>query len=295
MAILLFGATGMLGQAIGAEARRRGSRVIGASRHGPDIAVDLTKAASVRRALDDACADLVINAAAMTAIDECEADPGVAYAVNARAVAVMSAHCRSSGAAFVHVSTDHFFSGDRDRRHDEHAPVRLVNEYARTKFAGESFARTNPDSLVLRTNVTGLRDWMGRPTFVEWVFDALRRRASLVLFDDFYTSTIDARSFARALFDLAGAGHRGLVNVASRTVASKRRFVHALASARGISLDWDASASVKGLDTPRAESLGLDVSRAEALLGYAMPDLDRVARTLAAEWKDQPCAMPLAS
>ena len=183
MAILLFGATGMLGQAIGAEATRRGSRVIGASRHGPDIAVDLTKAASVRRALDDACADLVVNAAAMTVIDECESDPGLAYAVNARAVAVMSAHCRSSGAAFIHVSTDHFFSGDRDRRHDEHAPVRLVNEYARTKFAGEAFARTYPDSLVLRTNVTGLRDWMGRPTFAEWIFDALRLRSPLVLCD----------------------------------------------------------------------------------------------------------------
>ncbi len=139
-----------------------------------------TNAASVRQALDNACADLVVNAAAMTAIDECERDPGLAYAVNARAVAVMSAHCRSSGAAFVHVSTDHFFSGDRDRRHDEHAPVRLVNEYARTKFAGEAFARTYPDALVLRTNVTGLRDWMGRPTFAEWVFDALRRRAPLV-------------------------------------------------------------------------------------------------------------------
>jgi len=296
MAILLFGATGMLGQAIAAEAARRGFGVVGASRHGPDLAVDLTAVTSVRRALVEAAhADLIINAAALTAIDECENDPGLAYAINARAVAVMAAHCRSSGAAFVHVSTDHFYSGDRDRRHGEHEPVKLLNEYARTKYAAEALARTYADALVLRTNVTGSRDWNGRPTFAEWALDALVRRAPLRLFDDFYTSTIDARSFARALFDLVRMKHSGVLNVASRTVASKRRFVHALAAARGIALDWDGSASVHGLPTPRAESLGLDVSRAEALLGYALPDLDRVARALAAEWKEQQCAMPLAS
>jgi len=295
MAILLFGATGMLGQAIAAEAGRRGRRVIGVSRQGADRQADLSRLDALAGLLEGIAPDLVVNAAAITALDECEHDPGMAYEVNARAVAVMADCCASQAVPFVHVSTDHFFTGDGDRLHGETAPVTLVNEYARTKFAAEAFARLAPGALVLRTNVTGMRGWRGRPTFAEWAFDALLRRTPLRLFEDFYTSTIDTRSFARALFDLVELGASGTFNLASRTVASKRSFVQVLARVLCVTLDWDEPASVGELGIRRAESLGLDVANAERLLGYALPDTIQVCRNLVSQWEQERCAILLAS
>ena len=294
MAILLFGATGMVGQAITAEAGRRGRQIVGVSRHGPDRAVDLATAESLRDLVAATRPELVVNAAAMIGLEACERDPALAYAVNARAVALMSDACEDAGVRLVHVSTDHYFTGDGDRAHAETDPVTLVNVYARTKHAGETFAALAPEALVLRTNVTGLRGWPGKPTFAEWALDVVARHAPMRLYDDFYTSTIDAESFASALFDLADAGATGLLNVAASSVASKRHFVHGLAHAMGVTLDWDEAASVRSLMPPRAESLGLDVGLAERTLGRALPGTAEVCRALAAIWNQQ-CDMRQAS
>jgi dTDP-4-dehydrorhamnose reductase len=295
MAILLFGATGMLGQAIAAEATRRGDALCRVSRHGPDRTIDLASIDGIKPLLAEVAPALVINAAAIADIEACERDPVSALAVNARAVLAMAEFCRDATIPFVQISTDHFFTGNGAAPHSELAPVALVNHYARTKFLAEGFASLAPQALIVRTNITGLRRSPGRPSFAEWALDALERRAPLRLFDDFYTSTIDTPSFARALFDLMKKGATGVVNLASRTIASKRHFVHTLASAMGIALDWDGPASVATFAVARAESLGLDVAKAERLLGYALPDIEQVCGTLVAQWEHERCAIPLAS
>ncbi|HUK60745.1 MAG TPA: sugar nucleotide-binding protein [Stellaceae bacterium] len=294
MAILLLGAIGMLGQAISAEARRRGLTLVAVSRHGPDRVVDLSDPDGLRALLSSLRPELIVNAAAIASIGACERDRHQAYRVNTAAVAILVEYCRTAAARFVQISTDHFFSGDGAAPHGEGAPVTLLNEYARTKHLAEGFALVAPGALVLRTNVTGLRGRQNVPTFAEWALDALTRRKPLRLFDDFFTSTIDTPSFAAAMFDLIDRRAHGIVNLAARTVASKRTFVHALAHALDIRLDWDEPASVLSLVPPRAESLGLDVTKAERLLGYALPDTERVCHNLVSHWKEQ-CAIPLAS
>ncbi len=289
--MILFGATGMLGQAIAVEGRRRGRAFSGVSRHGPDVVADLASFPSVRPLLAAAAPDLVINAAALADIDACERDPALALAVNARAVLAMAEYCRDAEIPFVQISSDHFFTGNGPMPHGELAPVALLNEYARSKYLGEGFAGIAPRALVVRTNVTGCRGWAGRPTFAEWAMDALERRAPLTLFDDFYSSTIDTPSFARALFDLIERGVTGTINLAAHSVASKWRFVHRLARMMEITLDWDEAASVQTLAVPRAESLGLDVRKAEALLGYALPDTDQVCRNLVSQRIKPRCAI----
>jgi dTDP-4-dehydrorhamnose reductase len=283
MVTLVFGATGLLGQALVAEGRRRGTRLVGAARKNTDYAIDLTDAQQIASLIAAATPTLIINAAANTNLDSCERDPDGAYLVNARAVVVMAEQCRAVGARFVQISTDHFFVGDGAKRHSESVPVTLVNEYARTKYAGEEFALALAGSLVLRTNITGFRGWIGQPTFVEWAIDALVNRRPLKLFDDFYTSTIDVVDFSRLLFDLVDAEATGLLNLASRTVSSKRQFVQTLATALGVHLDWAEGASVRDLPVPRAESAGLDVSKAERLLGHSLPTLDDVCHALVSQ------------
>jgi dTDP-4-dehydrorhamnose reductase len=280
MLTLVFGATGLLGQALMAEGRRRGMHPVGAARKNTDYAIDLADARRIAELIADVTPALIINAAANTNFDGCERDPGGAYLVNARAVAIMAEQCRAVGARFVQISTDHFFAGDGAKQHGESASVTLVNEYARTKYAGEGFALAFAGSLVLRTNITGFRGWIGQPTFVEWAIDALVNRHPLKLFDDYYTSTIDVITFSRLLFDLVDTEATGLLNLASRTVSSKLQFIQKLGTALGVLPDWAESASVRNLPIPRAESSGLDVGKAERLLGHSLPTLEDVCHAL---------------
>ena len=288
MRFLVIGSTGLLGQAVMSETAARGNAAIGAARRGADHTIDLVKGQGIERLIGAARPDVVINAAAITNLDECEKNPGTAYAVNAAAVERIAVGCKQSNARLVHISTDHLFSGDGRARHDERAPVMLVNEYARTKFAGEQFALSSPEALAVRTNFTGPRGWP-QPTLFEWARDALRRRAPLVLFDDYFTSTIDISALARALLDLIERKASGLLNVASRDVSSKKEFIEAIGTAMGITPDWAQSRSVADLSVRHAESLGLDVSRAEAILGYSLPSLSAVAAALVGQERATTC------
>ena len=279
--VVILGSTGLLGRAMLEYARTQNIPVTGIARSGADVNIDAMDDAVLSHTLAELQPDTVINAIGITGLNLCESDPFLAWRVNARLVAMLAEICRESSSVLLHVSTDHFFSGDRDNRHSETAEVRLVNEYARSKYAGEAFALTYDRALVVRTNFTGYRGVHGAPSFAEWLLNSLRDSGEIVLFEDYYCSTIDTRSCSKALFDLLLGGHSGLVNVASRSVSSKKEFAEALAIKLGRSLKNVHNGKVGLIMPRRAESLGLDVSKAESLLGYELPGLDRTVSMIA--------------
>ncbi|HYB22833.1 MAG TPA: sugar nucleotide-binding protein [Solirubrobacteraceae bacterium] len=278
----MIGSTGLLGQALETHAQMRGLPCEGAARSGARHSVDVTDSTQLKDLVSRLEPSIVINCAAVTNLEVCERRNALAYAVNARAVALLAGLSVELDLAFVHVSTDHFFTGDGPAVHDELAKVRLVNEYARTKYAGEAFALTSPRALVVRTNIVGRRGWPARPTFAEWALDSLENDHPIVLYEDFFTSSIHSGALARAILDLVDGGARGLLNVASSQVSSKRAFVEALAEEAGIKANL-CRGSVRELTPVRADSLGLDVSRAEQLLGRRLPDLRETVRAVLAE------------
>lgn len=285
--LVILGATGMLGQALCREGRKREVQVTGIARTGSDQNVDASDVSALHAALDAASPSVIINAAAQTDLGICEQDPGQAYVVNARLPALLADYCTAHRIKLVQVSTDHYFSGDANQLHDEQAPVTLLNEYARTKYAGEIFAALCPDSLILRTNLVGFRGWADKPTFVEWAIAALRGHRPMTLFADFHTSSIDVDHFASALFALLERDACGLMNVAARTPASKEEFVLKLARRFGLDAGCCRSGSVREIAGPRrAESLALDVRRAESALGTALPDTDAVIDALAHTYEE---------
>lgn len=290
MRILLLGGTGLLGQALAAQTRLQGIAVQTAARNGADVRVDIRDEAALRELLERGGFDTVINAAALTDLAECERSPQQAAAVNERPVRILSEFARQTGAYLVQISTDHYYTGDKNRQHGELEPVTLVNEYARSKYAGERAALQDPAALVIRTNIVGFRRKSDAPTFVEWVFRCLSQGKPMSLFDDFYTSSIDVRTFSILLLDAMRAKPSGVLNLASRQVASKRQFIEILARKSGYRLNSPTICSVKTLNgPPRAESLGLDVSKAEAMLGRKLPGLEAVTDSLVAEHKETIC------
>lgn len=282
MRALILGATGLLGQAMMAEGEARGWDVTGAARKRAGLSLDVRDLEAIRAGVRQARPDAIINCAALVDVGRCEADPGLAYLVNARPLAVLSSLTRGTGQILVQISTDHFFTGDRAALHGEDAAVSLVNEYARSKYAGEAFARLDAESLIVRTNIVGRRGWPGQPTFAEWVIDSLEATAEIVRFTDSFASSMHARDCAAAVFELVAASATGTLNVGAREVSSKDEFIRALADELGV-IPRGRPGTVADLVPPRAQSLGLDVSQAERRLGRRLPTLDETVRAVAGE------------
>lgn len=288
--LLVIGATGLLGPALIEAGQARGADVLGAARRGADVKLDLEDHAAIDAVLNRLRPRVVINAAALTQIDTCEADPDRAFRVNADAVRLLVQGCRAWGASLVQISTDHFFVGDGAKAHDETDNVELVNEYAKTKFAGERFALELPGALVVRTNIVGLRRRDGHTPFGTWAIDAIINREPLTLFDDVFFSPLHVRVLANAVYDLLVAGAEGVVNVVGRGAISKAAFIQRLAMGLGVELDWVEHGSVAELATRRADSLVLDAARAERLLAYPLPQSHEAADALLCEYRAEQAA-----
>lgn len=287
--VLVLGAHGMLGQAL---VRRfswePGCILLTAAHRKADLCFDFTDDDSLARAFRTALPDVVINAAAITSLAVAEQDPGLAYRVNARLVAVLAELCRKSGARLVQVSTDHYYAGDGASLHDEKAPVVLLNEYARTKYAGEAFALAQPGNLVLRTNIVGFRHAAGRPTFVEWALGEAQAERPMQLFDDFYTSSMTVRQFSDILVQVLDAELTGVYNLAAHHAVTKEAFVVKLSEQLLGKKPVYERASLHEMTSSvaRADSLGLDTQKIEAALGIPMPGLPDVIASLREEWEE---------
>lgn len=283
--LLVLGGTGLAGRAIAATARARGLSVKSLARAG-EIAVDIRDAAALREALDQASPRIIINAAAIVSAAECEANPADAWRVNARPAAVVAEHGQAAGCRTIHISTDHYYCGDGDQKHAESDPVRLINEYARTKYAAEAFALTQADALVLRTNFIGWPSPRGT-SFAEWAMGVIEADAPADLYGDQFVSSLDVWSFADAVLDLAGGPAAGVFNLAASQVFSKAQCVAELARQAGRTITKTRLASVAEQTTIRADSLGLDVSRAEYVLRRSLPNLEGVIANLIKHLEDR--------
>ena len=285
--VVILGGSGLLGQALLAACARRGRAAVGVSRRtGVDLAA-LATVDALAGHLDPLQPSLLINAAAITDLEQCERDPAVAGWLHARLPALLAGWAQRSGTPWVQVSTDHYFSGNENRLHDEAAPVTLLNEYARGKYAGESAALASAQALVVRTNIVGRRGWPGQPSFAEWAVQALQGPAPVSAYTDAWASSLEAGQCANALLDLSERGARGLLNVGARESISKADFIAGLADALGLPAGKLQRQPRPQGGLPRANSLGLDVRRAEALLGRQLPGSSAVAAALALVFKEQ--------
>jgi dTDP-4-dehydrorhamnose reductase len=279
--VLILGASGLLGQAMVAACGRRGWRTVGISRAtGMDLAATFDQA-ELAEELNRYHADVLVNAVAQTDLAACADDPAGAWRLHARLPAMLAQWASARSLPWIQVSTDHYFCGDGAARHGEGAPVMLVNEYARSKFAGERAALSSPSALVVRCNIVGRRDWPGRPSFAEWMASSLAAGRPIPAYSDVWTSSLEATQAAGLMLDLLGIGVRGLVNIGTRQPCSKAEFIRRFAEAAG-----HDPALVRVTARPpgglaRADSMGLDVSLAESLLGRPMPDTETVIQALA--------------
>ena len=284
MKVLVLGSTGLLGQALIKEIKKRKFNYVGVALKNADINVDITDDDRLCECINTTRPDVLINTCAIVNHKICDDDILAAYKVNARPSSILVKLAKEYNFKYVYISTDGYFVDDRDKAHDENAPMTFLNEYARTKFLGEAFSLTDENALVIRTNIVGFRGVPQMPTFVEWAIQMLKNGEKMTLFDDYFTSSISVALFSKALFDLILKDINGRINLASSSVSSKKEFIEELAKQFSFSLSNTKTGSVSSLSSKRADSLGLDVSKAERILGYKLPNLQAVIAQLKEEY-----------
>ena len=279
--ILQFGTTGQLAREMLARAGE-GAAVQALSRGD----VDLADAAAVEAAVMAADADLVLNAAAYTAVDQAETEQPLAFAVNAEAPGAMARACAARGLPLVHISTDYVFDGDKAGAWTEADRTGPINAYGRSKLAGErAVLESGASALILRASwvfspygrnfvktmlaladrpeLRVVDDQRGRPTaagdLADFILAAAPRLAGRdpALFGVFHFAGEGAtswRGFAEAIFEAAGGPRPKVVPITTADYPTPAR------RPRNSELDCGKLERVHGV-RPRPWSAGL----AEAL------------------------------
>ena len=221
MKAVVTGAGGQLGQALVAHPPADGE-VVGVPRASLNIADPVAVADMLRRLRPD----VVVNAAAYTAVDRAETEPEAARRVNAEAPGVLASACCGVGARLVHVSTDFVFDGGGGAPLTPESPTEPLSVYGATKLEGERRVQdAMPDALVVRT--AWVCSAQGR-NFMNTMLRLMRERGEVrVVCDQFGTPTF-AGDLAQAIWGLVGAGANGIRHWTQSGTASWYDFAEAI-------------------------------------------------------------------
>lgn len=293
MKILLFGRNGQVGWELQRSLAPLGE-VVALDRAGAEgLAGDLSDPAAVARTVLQVRPDIVVNAAAYTAVDKAESDAELARTVNAQAPGAIARAAQEVGAGLVHFSTDYVFDGSGSRPWKESDPTGPLGVYGRTKLEGEQrIAEALPRHLILRTSwVYGARGG----NFAKTMLRLAREREELKVVDD----QVGAPTGADLLADVtahalrawpAAKDARGIFHVAAAGETSWHgyaRFVVGKAQQAGQVLKADAQRVLpipsSAFPTParRPHNSRLDTARFRATFGLVLPPWEQgVARML---------------
>lgn len=136
MKILVTGSNGQLGSELQILAKDSSDDFIFLDRK----SFDLTKPAQMSKVLENEAPDIIINAAAYTAVDAAESDSQTAQSVNAEAVKQMATYANEKGIFLLHISSDYVYHSINDRPIKETDPTKPQGVYAKTKLIGEQAA-----------------------------------------------------------------------------------------------------------------------------------------------------------
>jgi dTDP-4-dehydrorhamnose reductase len=148
MRILITGKNGQVGTELSRLYHSRGDVVLTGREE-----CDLSSEQAIRDTVDRVKPTVIINAAAYTAVDQAEKEPGLCFAINAHAPQVLAQEAARLGALLIHYSTDYVFNGEKPEPYLETDPIRPINVYGESKAAGEAaIAQAATRYLVLRTS-----------------------------------------------------------------------------------------------------------------------------------------------
>jgi dTDP-4-dehydrorhamnose reductase len=276
MKVLITGAGGQVGAEL---VELLGDRAVGFTH----AQLDITDRDAVLAAVTAASPAAIVHAAAWTAVDDAEADPDRAFAVNELGTRHVAEAADTVGARLCYVSTDYVFDGTKAEPYVETDEPRPASAYGRSKLAGERAA--GPDAIVARTS------WVcGRygSNMVKTILRVAAQQDTLRFVADQRGHPTFAEGLAAKLVELVDGGHRGIFHVTHQGAVSWYEFARTVLAASGQDPDRVEPITTAELDPPRpaprpANSVLENAALADAglpLLEHHEVALDRLLRQL---------------
>jgi dTDP-4-dehydrorhamnose reductase len=226
--VAVIGGNGQLGRDVAAAFADNGHTVTTLTHND----VEVSSLESVRTALGASRPDLVVNTSAFHHVEKCEAEPGLAFAVNALGPRNIAEVTKEMGAAVIHISTDYVFDGQKNAPYTEDDAAAPLNVYGNTKLSGELFVRaTNPRHFVVRTSaIYGENPCRakGGLNFVELMLKLSKERKDLRVVDDEFVTPTPTIQIARQLVALSQSSDYGLYHATAEGSCSWFEFAAAI-------------------------------------------------------------------
>jgi len=289
MNILVLGSQGQVGWEL-ARALLPLGKVMALGRQGADLA----NSDALRQAVRACEPNLIVNAAAYTAVDKAETDEAAAMAVNAIAPGILAEEARHGKALLIHYSTDYVFDGQSNQAYVETDLTNPQSAYGRSKLAGEkAVAGAGCDHLILRTSwVYGARghnfmhtvlrlaqerehlrivaDQTGAPTWSRWIADATAHVARQAM------DKRAVQAFQSGTYHLACAGATSWHGFASAIIEQHRLLYPAVELA--VQAIEPIPTAEYPLPAKRPANSRLDCHKLAADYGIAAPDWQQALR-----------------
>jgi dTDP-4-dehydrorhamnose reductase len=243
---------------------------------------ELTDADALRNALADARPDVIVSAAAYTAVDKAESERELAFAVNAAGAETVALAAAALGIPVIHLSTDYVFSGTKPAAYLETDPTAPVSVYGASKLEGERrVAEATPNHVILRTC------WVYSPfgaNFLKTMLRLAETRDELGVVADQHGCPTSALDIADAVIQIAkrlksdpAASLRGIFHLSGRGEANWADFAEAIfgelekRTGKAVRVKRITTADYQTPAARPANSL-LDTTRLQYAYGIALPD-----------------------
>lgn len=281
MKVLVFGKSGQVATEL---ARQADVTSVGRDQ------ADLTDPAACAAIIAATDADIVINAAAYTAVDRAEEDETTAAIVNGAAPGAMARAAAARGMPFLHISTDYVFNGQGDHPWQPDDPTGPLGAYGRTKLLGEQATVAEGGRFaILRTS------WVVSAhgnNFVKTMLKLGQTRASLNVVADQFGAPTPAADIAAALLKMAkafhqGQGRSGIYHFAGRPDTNWADFARSIFRLSGLAVTVnDIPSSAYPTPAERPANSRMDCTLIERHFGIARPDWQAGLKSILSELGD---------
>jgi dTDP-4-dehydrorhamnose reductase len=240
------------------------------------VLLDLDSKEALTKTLEALEPQLVIHAAGLTSIEQCQTNPTLAKYINVDLTKNLVMVCAKLNIPMVYISTDHLFSGNESLVYEGY-PVSPVNVYAKTKAEAETYVLdSDAETLIIRTNFYG---WgtSYRTSFSDTIINHLRAGKKISLFKDIYYTPILVEPLVHTVHELVEKKAQGIFNVVGDDRISKYDF--GLKLAKEFNLDNNLIEEGKIINRPflanRPHDMSLSNEKVTNFLGRKMGGLDQ--------------------
>ena len=276
MKMLFLGSSGKLGTGLynQLKSNKKKIEIITSSRSSGTKPIDLTNTDLISSKLNEINPNIIVNCSGNVNLSFCEKNKEYIEKLHVDAVEKIAIWTKNNSSRYIHISTDHFFDGDRNKLHNESEEVKLLNYYAYSKYEGEKKLLGLKNSAVIRTSFVSFGPAESN-SFGNWLIKTIFKENRPTLFSDSFTSSIDIDTLGKAIAEVAMSNFNGLINIGCKDSYSKSNLVLSLLDKFKIKKEVKFS-SVKNLLPERADSLGLDCSLFEKNFQTKLPNFDEL-------------------